>query len=279
MQNLNKLLHATTIEPLSSVIDVGNEIPISSDSERFINEKRKEISQILNGSDNRLLVIIGPCSIHDPQAGLEYAQKLANIQEKYRNELLIVMRTYFEKPRTRIGWKGLIVDPELNNSHNMNKGLLVARQFLKEVIELKLATATEFLDTTVYPYISDLICWGAIGARTTESQTHRQMASGIPCPVGFKNGTDGNINIAIDAIHTAKAPHLTSVTGVGNTPMAIMTKGNPDGHIILRGGKKPNYTNNHVCEVTKQLEANELLPRIIIDCSHGNSKKSREKIN
>ncbi|MDH5894053.1 3-deoxy-7-phosphoheptulonate synthase [Vibrio splendidus] len=274
MQELEMQLNSTTIEPLPSVIDVTSEVTLDEKSERFIRDKRFEITEILNGKDNRLLVIIGPCSIHDPEAALEYARKLADLQNKYRDQLLIVMRTYFEKPRTRVGWKGLIVDPDLDNSHKMSKGLFVARKFLKDVVDLKLATATEFLDTTVYPYVSDLICWGAIGARTTESQTHRQMASGIPCPIGFKNGTDGNVTIAIDAIHAAKSPHLVYVSGFGNTPVSAMTHGNPNGHIILRGGKQPNYTNVHVCDVTKQLELNGLNPRIIIDCSHGNSLKT-----
>ncbi|MBD1557626.1 3-deoxy-7-phosphoheptulonate synthase [Vibrio sp. S9_S30] len=273
MHELQKLINSTPIGSLPRIPDVVNDIALDSESERFISEKREEISQILNGEDNRLLVIIGPCSIHDPEAGLEYARKLADIQVKYRNQLLIVMRTYFEKPRTRVGWKGLIVDPDLDNSHNMKKGLFVARQFLKDVIDLKLATATEFLDTTVYPYISDLICWGAIGARTTESQTHRQMASALPCPIGFKNGTDGNINIAIDAIHAAKSSHLICISGFGETPIAAMTQGNPAGHLILRGGKTPNYANEHVCKVTKQLESSGLSPNLIIDCSHGNSLK------
>lgn len=273
MQGLQKLINATAIEPLPSVLDVVNAISLDSESERFISEKRAEITNILCGEDNRLLVIIGPCSIHDPEAGLEYARKLSDLQEQYRDQLLIVMRTYFEKPRTRVGWKGLIVDPDLDGSHNMAKGLRVARQFLKQVIDLKLATATEFLDTSIYPYISDLICWGAIGARTTESQTHRQMASGLPCPIGFKNGTDGNVNIAIDAIHAAQSAHLIHVSGLGSTPMAVTTQGNSAGHIILRGGKQPNYTNEHVCEVTNQLEASGLSPRLVIDCSHGNSLK------
>lgn len=273
MQELQKLLHSTMIEPLPRVQDVASEIATDAASEQFISEKRQEISQILNGEDNRLLVIIGPCSIHDPEAGLEYARKLAKLQVTYRDQLLIVMRTYFEKPRTRVGWKGLIVDPDLDNSHQMSKGLRVARKFLKDVIDLKLATATEFLDTSVYPYISDLVCWGAIGARTTESQTHRQMASGIPCPIGFKNGTDGNVDIALDAIHAAQASHLISVSGLAGTPVAALTQGNPAGHIILRGGKQPNYSNAHVCDVTKQLEASGLNPRVIIDCSHGNSLK------
>lgn len=273
MQELQKLLQLTKIEPLPRVLDVVNEIALDAASEQFISDKREEISQILSGEDDRLLVIIGPCSIHDPEASLEYARRLANLQNKYCDQLLIVMRTYFEKPRTRAGWKGLIVDPDLDNSHRMSKGLLVARAFLKEVVELKLATATEFLDTSIYPYISDLICWGAIGARTTESQTHRQMASGIPCPIGFKNGTDGNVSIAIDAIHAAQSPHLISIAGLGDTPMAVLTQGNPAGHIILRGGQEPNYSNEHVCKVTKQLELSGINSRIIIDCSHGNSLK------
>ncbi len=185
MPTLSKLIHSTPCGTLPSVEEIIQHASLDEESEAFVRQRRQDITRILNGQDPRLLVIIGPCSIHDPQAGLEYAQKLANIQHQHEKQLLIVMRTYFEKPRTRAGWKGLIVDPDLDNSHDINKGLRLARQFLQQVIKLGLATATEYLDTTTYPYISDLICWGAIGARTTESQIHRQMASALPCPIGF----------------------------------------------------------------------------------------------
>ncbi|HAS6245018.1 TPA: 3-deoxy-7-phosphoheptulonate synthase [Vibrio vulnificus] len=273
MPTLSKLIHSTPCGTLPSVEEIIQHASLDEESEAFIRQRRQDIIRILNGQDPRLLVIIGPCSIHDPQAGLEYAQKLANIQHQHEKQLLVVMRTYFEKPRTRAGWKGLIVDPDLDNSHDINKGLLLARHFLQQVIKLGLATATEYLDTTTYPYISDLICWGAIGARTTESQIHRQMASALPCPIGFKNGTDGNVDIAIDAIHAANSPHLICVPGFGARTLTAISHGNPNGHIILRGGKTPNYTTEHVCQISQQLEANDLNPRLIIDCSHGNSLK------
>ncbi len=213
MQILNNVIRSTTVGQLPFVETLLGSIPTSATQQALITQRRQAIAAILEGQDPRLLVIVGPCSIHDPQQGLEYARKLAAVQADYADQLLIVMRTYFEKPRTRTGWKGLIVDPDLDGAHNMTKGLSVARTFLRDVTDLGLATATEFLDTTVYPYISDLICWGAIGARTTESQIHRQMASALPCPIGFKNGTDGNVSIAIDAIHAAQAEHVMSVAG------------------------------------------------------------------
>ncbi|ENM5771566.1 3-deoxy-7-phosphoheptulonate synthase [Vibrio mimicus] len=273
MQILNNVIRSTTVGQLPFVETLLSSIPTSDTQQGLISERRQEIAAILDGQDPRLLVIVGPCSIHDPQQGLEYARKLAAVQADYADQLLIVMRTYFEKPRTRTGWKGLIVDPDLDGAHNMAKGLSVARTFLCDVTDLGLATATEFLDTTVYPYISDLICWGAIGARTSESQIHRQMASALPCPVGFKNGTDGNVAIAIDAIHAAQAEHVMSVSGTHGPPTLVITHGNPHGHVILRGGKVPNYHSDDVVSVSKQLEENGLNPRLIIDCSHGNSLK------
>lgn len=273
MQMLQKVMRSTAVESLPYVEDLLSDIALDPASEQLITQKRQAISNVLRGDDNRLMLIVGPCSIHDPQAGLEYAARLAELQHDYRDQLLIVMRTYFEKPRTRVGWKGLVVDPDLDGSHNMAKGLRIARQFLREVIQLELATATEFLDTTIYPYLSDLICWGAIGARTTESQIHRQMASGLPCPIGFKKGTDGNVDIAIDAIHAANASHPLCISGLRCGPQMVMTGGNPDGHVILRGGKVPNYSSEDVVAVTQQLEASQLSPRLIVDCSHGNSLK------
>lgn len=273
MHMLQKVMRSTAVEPLPYVEDLLAEIALDHNSEQLIAKKRQAISNVLHGKDDRLMLIIGPCSIHDPKAGLEYAARLAELQHDYRDQLLIVMRTYFEKPRTRVGWKGLVVDPDLDGSHNMGKGLRIARQFLHQVIQLDLATATEFLDTTVYPYLSDLICWGAIGARTTESQIHRQMASGLPCPIGFKNGTDGNVDIAMDAIHAANASHHLCVSGLRDGPQMVITGGNPDGHVILRGGKTPNYSAEHVAAVSQQLEASQLSPRLVVDCSHGNSLK------
>ncbi|WP_238095951.1 3-deoxy-7-phosphoheptulonate synthase [Vibrio cincinnatiensis] len=273
MPIFDNVIRSTTIGQLPFVEALLSDIPTNEKQRAFIKRQRHQIAAILEGQDPRLLVIVGPCSIHDPQQGLEYAHKLAAVQARYADQLLIVMRTYFEKPRTRTGWKGFIVDPDLNGTHNMVKGLTMARAFLREVISLELATATEFLDTHLYPYLCDLICWGAIGARTTESQIHRQMASALPCPVGFKNGTDGNVTIAIDAIYSAQTEHVMAIPGTQGEPNLVMSHGNPHGHLILRGGKVPNYHSHAVISVAKQLEVNALNPRLIIDCSHGNSLK------
>lgn len=234
---------------------------------------RRSIQKILSGEDNRLVVIIGPCSIHDTEAALIYADKLVALREKYKNELEIVMRVYFEKPRTTVGWKGLINDPYMDNSFQLNDGLRLARKLLVEINEKGLPTAGEFLDMITPQYLADLMSWGAIGARTTESQVHRELASGLSCPVGFKNGTDGNIKIAIDAIGAASSPHhFLSVTKFGHSAI-VQTTGNGDCHIILRGGSKPNYDAVHVQKVTDQLKENKLNPKIMIDFSHANSNK------
>ncbi|MFD2177254.1 3-deoxy-7-phosphoheptulonate synthase [Veronia pacifica] len=273
MHKLANFIDAKALCRLPSVDALSEKISLQEQHLRWIFQQRKEIADVLAGNDPRLLVIVGPCSIHDTDAGLEYAEKLSSLKKDYQNELLVVMRTYFEKPRTRTGWKGLIVDPHLNDTHDIEAGLIKARRFLRDVIELGVPTATEFLDTSLYPYFSDLICWGAIGARTTESQIHRQMASGLPCPIGFKNGTDGNIDIAIDAIHAAKSQHLLCIPGTGEAPVAVLTNGNPNGHIILRGGKAPNYGIEHVLAAANKLREQQLNDRLIIDCSHGNSRK------
>lgn len=237
---------------------------------------RAEIHKILHGKDDRLLVVVGPCSIHDTKAGLEYAQRLLKLREQLSNDLLIVMRVYFEKPRTTVGWKGLINDPHLDGSYDINLGLEKARQFLLNVNEIGMPAAMEFLDTITPQYTADLVSWGAIGARTTESQVHRELASGLSCPVGFKNGTDGGVRVAIDAIKTANSPHrFLSVTKNGESAI-IVTKGNDDCHVILRGGKTPNYESHHVNAVSEQLSDANLLPRLMIDCSHANSQKQYE---
>ena len=234
---------------------------------------RQAIHQILNGSDDRLLVVIGPCSIHDYKAGIEYTQCLLEQREKYKADLLIVMRVYFEKPRTTVGWKGLINDPYLDGSYQINEGLQLARKFLLEVNELGMPAGTEFLDTITPQYTADLVSWGAIGARTTESQVHRELASGLSCPVGFKNGTDGNVRIAVDAIRAAASPHhFLSVTKEGHSAI-ISTAGNEDCHIILRGGKTPNYDGASVEAASKVLESSGLAPKLMIDCSHANSSR------
>ena len=238
---------------------------------------RTAIHNILHGDDDRLLVVVGPCSIHDTKAGLEYARRLFDIREQLSDDLLIVMRVYFEKPRTTVGWKGLINDPHLDGSYDINLGLEKARQFLLDVNELGMPAGMEFLDTITPQYTADLVSWGAIVARTTESQVHRELASGLSCPVGFKNGTDGDVRVAIDAIKTAGSPHrFLSVTKDGESAI-IVTSGNEDCHVILRGGKTPNYSASHVNEVGELLDAAGLPAKIMIDCSHANSQKQYEQ--
>ncbi|MFC4486946.1 3-deoxy-7-phosphoheptulonate synthase AroG [Tepidiphilus baoligensis] len=234
---------------------------------------RQAIHRILYGADDRLLVVVGPCSIHDPEAALEYARRLKEQADRLRGDLLVVMRVYFEKPRTTVGWKGLINDPYLDDSFRINDGIRLARRLLWEITEMGLPAGTEFLDMITPQYIADLIAWGAIGARTTESQVHRELASGLSCPVGFKNGTDGNVRIAIDAIKAAQAPHhFLSVTKAGHSAI-VSTTGNEDCHVILRGGKEPNYDANSVEAACRDLAAAGIPAKVMIDCSHGNSRK------
>ena len=245
--------------------------------ETLIGQTRKHIHRILHGDDDRLLVIIGPCSIHDPAAAVDYARRLLPLREKYADSLEIVMRVYFEKPRTTVGWKGLINDPYLDESYRIDEGLRMARQLLIEINRLGLPAGSEFLDVISPQYIGDLISWGAIGARTTESQVHRELASGLSAPIGFKNGTDGNIKIATDAIQAAaRGHHFLSVHKNGQVAI-VQTKGNKDCHVILRGGKAPNYDAQHVAAAVKELEAARLTPRLMVDCSHANSSKQHEK--
>jgi 3-deoxy-7-phosphoheptulonate synthase len=234
---------------------------------------RQAIHRILYGADDRLLVVVGPCSIHDPEAALEYARRLKEQADRLRGDLLVVMRVYFEKPRTTVGWKGLINDPYLDDSFRINDGIRLARRLLWEITEMGLPAGTEFLDMITPQYIADLIAWGAIGARTTESQVHRELASGLSCPVGFKNGTDGNVRIAIDAIKAAQAPHhFLSVTKAGHSAI-VSTTGNEDCHVILRGGSEPNYDATSVETVCRDLAAAGIPAKVMIDCSHGNSRK------
>lgn len=250
------------------------ELPITEQASEVVHDTRQAIAELVHGRDKRLLVIIGPCSIHDSNAAVEYAQKLNVLRQKYSKELLIVMRVYFEKPRTTVGWKGLINDPYLNGSYDINHGLRLARKLLLELNNMGMPAATEFLDMITPQYFADLISWGAIGARTTESQVHRELASGLSCPVGFKNGTDGNLKIAIDAIGAASHPHhFLSVTKAGHSAI-VRTSGNPDCHIILRGGKEPNYSHEHVSAAVEQLQNNQVTPFLMIDCSHANSHKN-----
>ena len=249
------------------------ELPLTERAAKLVAETRRAVSAILHGSDNRLLTVIGPCSIHDTAAALEYAGRLLPLRQKYQKELLIVMRVYFEKPRTTVGWKGLINDPYLDGTFDINFGLRQARHLLLELNNMGMPASTEFLDMITPQYYADLISWGAIGARTTESQVHRELASGLSCPVGFKNGTDGNLKIAIDAIGAASHPHhFLSVTKAGHSAI-VHTTGNPDCHAILRGGKEPNYSAEHVQAAAADLEKAGKPPRLMIDCSHANSRK------
>ena len=245
--------------------------------ETLIDDTRKRIGQIVHGKDDRLLVIIGPCSIHDPAAALEYARKLRKLREQYEGTLEVVMRVYFEKPRTTVGWKGLINDPYLDESFKIDEGLRMARHLLLEINRLGVPAASEFLDVVSPQYIGDLISWGAIGARTTESQVHRELASGLSAPIGFKNGTDGNIKIATDAIQAAARPHhFLSVHKNGQVAI-VETAGNPDCHVILRGGKAPNYDAASVEAACKDLEAAKLPATLMVDFSHANSSKQHER--
>ena len=243
-----------------------------------ITEARRQISEIVHGKDDRLVVVVGPCSIHDAQAGLDYAKRLEALRDQHAEDLFIVMRTYFEKPRTTVGWKGLINDPNLDGSFDINHGLRVARGLLSALAELDLPTGTEFLDPISPQFVADLVSWGAIGARTTESQVHRELASGLSMPVGFKNGTRGTVKIAVEAVKAARNPHhFLSVTKQGLTAI-VATKGNLDCHVILRGGAgKPNYQPEHVAETVEMLEAAGLERRLMVDCSHANSGKDHEK--
>jgi 3-deoxy-7-phosphoheptulonate synthase len=245
--------------------------------ESLITHTRKNIHNIIAGTDDRLLVVIGPCSIHDPAAAIEYAKRLVEQRKKYAGTLEIVMRVYFEKPRTTVGWKGLINDPYLDETFRIDEGLRIARQLLIEINRLGLPAGSEFLDVISPQYIGDLIAWGAIGARTTESQVHRELASGLSAPIGFKNGTDGNIRIATDAIQAAaRGHHFLSVHKNGQVAV-VQTNGNPDCHVILRGGKAPNYDAASVAAACKELAAAKLPATLMVDCSHANSSKQHEK--
>ena len=264
-------------DELLAPMQVMRELAMTERSERSTFEARKSIHDILRGADDRLLVVVGPCSIHDTKAALEYAARLKAERERLQAHLVLVMRVYFEKPRTTVGWKGLINDPRLDESFDMNEGIRLARKLLLEINELGVPCGTEFLDLITPQYIADLIAWGAIGARTTESQSHRQLASGLSCPVGFKNGTDGNIRIAVDAIKAANARHhFISVTKSGHVAV-FKTAGNEDCHVILRGGKDPNYDAVSVDAACKDLAAAGLAQHVMVDFSHANSSKKYQK--
>ncbi|NMP31561.1 3-deoxy-7-phosphoheptulonate synthase AroG [Thalassotalea sp. M1531] len=269
-------IRISKIKELLPPIALIERFPATEKASETVFEGREAISNIFNGKDDRLLVVIGPCSIHDTKAAIEYGERLVQLREKYKDNLEIVMRVYFEKPRTTVGWKGLINDPYLDNSFKLNDGLRMGRKLLLDLNDLGLPTAGEFLDMITPQYMADFMCWGAIGARTTESQVHRELASGLSCPVGFKNGTDGTIKIAIDAIGAASASHhFLSVTKHGHSAI-VETAGNPDCHIILRGGKSTNFDSESVNEVTTQLSGANLNTKIMIDFSHANSQKKFE---
>lgn len=267
-------IHVSSNLVLPTPLDLLKQLPPSDSDTDFIFQSRREIREIIFGNDPRLLVIAGPCSIHDIVAGREYAERFKVLAEQVKDHMLLVMRVYFEKPRTTVGWKGLIMDPHLDGSNRIEEGLQVARQFLLDMIRLGVPTATELLDPITPQYIADLICWSAVGARTTESQTHRQMASGLSMPLGFKNGTLGNLEPAINAIKAATHPQTFLGVGMDGRASAVTTTGNPDCHIILRGGDSgPNYDEQSVRSTRELLVKSGLKPAIMIDASHGNCRK------
>ncbi|WP_394250844.1 3-deoxy-7-phosphoheptulonate synthase [Vibrio profundi] len=271
-------LRTQALGPMPTPAELGSAHPITDDVAERIATSRRQIEDILTGRDNRLLVIVGPCSVHDTDAALDYAERLSKIQEQYNDELFVVMRTYFEKPRTVVGWKGLITDPNLDGSYALEAGLNKARKLLLDINKLGLATATEFLDMITGQYIADLITWGAIGARTTESQIHREMASALSCPVGFKNATNGNVKIAIDAIRASQASHYFYSPDKNGRMTVYRTSGNPYGHVILRGGDKgPNFDADSVNDACEQLAQFDLPQRLVVDFSHANCQKQHRK--
>ena len=277
MQYKTDDLRIKEIKELLPPSHVLREFGITEKAAKTVAEARQQIHRVLHGADDRLVVIAGPCSIHDVKAAKDYAGRLAEMRQKLGRDLLIVMRVYFEKPRTTVGWKGLINDPNLDGSFSINEGLRIARQLLLDVNETGVPVGCEFLDMITPQYIADLVAWGAIGARTTESQVHRELASGLSCPVGFKNGTDGNIRIAVDAIRAAQAPHhFLSVTKGGHSAI-VSTTGNEDCHVILRGGKQPNYDATNVDAAAKGLAESGISARLMVDFSHGNSSKNAQK--
>ncbi len=271
-------LRITGTQVLREPEELITKIPVSADVAKTVSGARKEVSAMLNGQDDRIAVVVGPCSIHDPDAAREYAQKLAVLKQQYQSELCIIMRVYFEKPRTTIGWKGLINDPDMDNSFNINKGLELARTLLFDINTMGLPAGVEYLDLISPQYIADLVGWGAIGARTTESQGHRELASGLSCPVGFKNGTAGSMQIAVDAIGASLHPHnFLSVSKDGHSSI-FTTAGNSDCHLILRGGKaNTNHDAASVDDACSLLEKAKLPMRVMIDCSHANSRKQHER--
>jgi 3-deoxy-7-phosphoheptulonate synthase len=271
-------LNVSGLTPLIAPADLKQVLPLSEEDAEFVAKARTQVQDILWNRDPRMMVVIGPCSIHDPKAALDYAERLAKLNHELRDQLMLVMRVYFEKPRTTIGWKGLINDPDLNGTHQISKGLGIARRLMLNITAMGLPVATEMLDPITPQYMADTISWGAIGARTTESQTHREMSSGLSFPVGFKNGTDGNLQIAIDAMGAACHPHsFLGINREGRTSI-VRTTGNPDVHIVLRGGnRKPNYEAADIAEVQKKLDQAGIKTSLMVDCSHANSQKDHKR--
>ncbi|MBE9036889.1 3-deoxy-7-phosphoheptulonate synthase [aff. Roholtiella sp. LEGE 12411] len=253
--------------------EVKSKLPLTQLAEQTVLNYRQEIEHILDFQDRRKFIVVGPCSIHDPNAAIEYSERLKYLAEKVKDKLLLIMRVYFEKPRTTVGWKGLINDPDMDDSFHVENGLLIARSLLLKITELGLPAGTEALDPIIPQYISELITWSAIGARTTESQTHREMASGLSMPVGFKNGTDGNIQVALNALQSARSPHNFLGINQNGQVSVFKTRGNAYGHVILRGGNQPNFDAANIKLVEEKLKQGNLSPRIVIDCSHGNTNK------
>ncbi|KAF9778039.1 hypothetical protein BJ322DRAFT_1131609 [Thelephora terrestris] len=272
----NRRVRAT--RPLLPPQILQEELPLTLSAAQTVIEGRKAVENILRGNDDRLLVVVGPCSVHNVESAIEYAQKLSEYAQQSRDDLQIVMRVYFEKPRTTVGWKGLINDPDMNSSFQINKGLRIARALLLDIAKLGLPAGCEFLDTISPQYTADLVSWGAIGARTTESQVHRELASALSMPTGFKNSTDGSVGVALDACRAARTPHVFLSVGKEGLSSIIETEGNPDVHVILRGGAKgPNYASEFVKECGEKLKKADLPQKIMVDCSHGNSQKQHRK--
>ncbi len=270
-------VHISAEQVLITPEELKRQHPLDAPERQAVQEARKAIADIVAGRDDRLLVVCGPCSIHDPDAALEYARGLRSLADELDDQLYVVMRVYFEKPRTTVGWKGLISDPHMDGSFDVEGGLHIARRLLRDLVDLGLPLAGEALDPNSPQYLGDLFSWSAIGARTTESQTHREMASGLSMPVGFKNGTDGSLATAINAMHAAATPHRFMGINQSGQVSLLQTSGNPDGHAILRGGREPNYGPDHVAACEAQMQAAGLLPSVMIDCSHGNSGKDHRR--
>ena len=267
-----------SIQPLPTPRDFLQALPVTANVTNTVARSREEIAAVLDGRDKRLLVIAGPCSIHDAAAGTEYASRLKVLAEQYRDRIVVVMRVYFEKPRTTVGWKGMVYDPHLNGTYDITQGLHLARKFLLAVGEMGLPAATEFVDPVTPQYIADLVSWGAIGARTAESQTHREMASGLSMPVGFKNGTGGSVQLAVDGVVTAQAPHAFLGVDSEGRASVVNTVGNSHCHIVLRGGSRgPNYDAGSVADAVGRLTKSGVRPQLVVDCSHGNSEKDHTR--